>query len=196
MKIIGITGGVGAGKSAILSYLKENHGAVIMEADKVGHLVMEPGESCYAKILQVFGKEILREDETIDRGKLGAIVFQDIELLQRLNEIVHPAVKQKILSELTKEQEKKEKKLFIIEAALLLEDHYDEICDEIWYIHTDAAIRAERLRASRGYDEEKIAGIMANQKTPEEFRFGCQIMIDNSGEFADTCRQIDKQLGR
>ena len=83
-----------------------------------------------------------------------------------------------------------------MEAALLIEDHYDVICDEMWYIHTDADIRAKRLKETRGYDDEKIAGIMANQKSPEEFRSACQAVIDNSGDLAYTYEQIDKQLGR
>ena len=78
----------------------------------------------------------------------------------------------------------------------LLEDHYDVICDELWYIHTDENVRAMRLKESRGYDDEKIASICANQKSPEEFRSACQVTIDNSGDLADTYRQIDEQLGR
>lgn len=195
MKIIGITGGVGAGKSEILRYLREKHGAVIIEADKVGHFVMEPGQTCYEQITAYFGNGILSPDGTIDRGKLGKIVFSDAERLEKLNSIVHPAVKQYILAEIKKEKQQGTE-IYVIEAALLLEDHYDEICDELWYIHTEAQVRKERLKRSRGYDDEKIAGIMANQKSPEEFKRACQAVIDNSGEFTETCRQIDRQLGR
>ena len=83
-----------------------------------------------------------------------------------------------------------------MEAALLIEDHYDVICDELWYIHTDEQVRAERLKESRGYDDEKIESIMANQKSPEEFKKACQVVIDNSGCFVCTQEQIDRQLGR
>ena len=83
-----------------------------------------------------------------------------------------------------------------MEAALLIEDHYDVICDEMWYIHTDASVRAERLKETRGYDDEKITSICANQKSPEEFRSACQVVIDNSGDLAGTQKQIDEQLGR
>lgn len=196
MKIIGITGGVGAGKSEILRYLQEKHGAVIIEADKVGHFVMEPGQTCYEQIKAYFGSEILSPDGTIDRGKLGKIVFSDAERLEKLNSIVHPAVKQCILAEIEKEKQCQSTEIYVIEAALLLEDHYDEVCDEVWYIHTEAQVRKERLKRSRGYDDEKIAGIMANQKSPEEFKRACQAVIDNSGDLTETCRQIDRQLGR
>jgi dephospho-CoA kinase len=195
MKIIGITGGVGAGKSAILAYLKEQHGAIVIEADKVGHLLMAPGGACYEKIIEAFGDGLIKEDQTIDRGKLGAIVFADEKRLECLNQIVHPEVKQWIRNEIKKERIKGETELFVIEAALLIEDHYDEICDELWYIHTSEEIRRKRLKESRGYSEEKIAGIMANQLSPEQFQAACQVVIDNSGMVEDTYRQIDKQLG-
>ena len=196
MKVIGITGGVGAGKSEILRYLKEKHGARVIEADKVGHLLMEPGGACYYSIVEKFGSSILNGDQTINRGKLGKIVFADTALLDALNKIIHPKVKSYIVSEIAKEKAYHRTNLFVVEAALLIEDHYDVICDELWYIHTDAQVRAKRLKETRGYDEQKIADIMANQKSPEEFSSACQVVIDNSGELAYTCEQIDRQLGR
>ena len=100
MKVIGITGGVGAGKSAILKYLKEKHGAMVIEADKVGHLLMEPGGACYYSIVEKFGSSILNGDQTINRSKLGKIVFADESLLSELNKIIHPRVKSHIVSEI------------------------------------------------------------------------------------------------
>lgn len=196
MKVIGITGGVGAGKSEILRYLKEKYSAMVVEADKVGHFLMEPGGACYYSIVEKFGSSILNADQTINRGKLGKIVFADPALLEALNKIIHPRVKSHIVSEIAKERAYHRTEYFVVEAALLLEDHYDVICDELWYIHTDEAVREKRLKETRGYDDEKIAGIMANQKSPEEFRSACQIVIDNSGDLTDTYRQIDEQLGR
>ena len=196
MKVIGITGGVGAGKSEILKYLKEKHHAMVVEADKVGHLLMEPGGACYYSIVEKFGSSILNGDQTINRGKLAKIVFADAALLEALNKIIHPRVKAHIVSEIAKERAYHRTEFFVIEAALLLEDHYDVICDEIWYIDTDMEIRAKRLKETRGYDDEKIAGIMANQKSPEEFRMACQAVIDNSGSLTETFAQIDRQLGR
>ena len=196
MKVIGITGGVGAGKSEILKYLKEKYGAIVIEADKVGHLLMEPGGACYYSIVEKFGSSVLNGDQTINRGKLGKIVFADEGLLAELNKIIHPRVKSHIVSEIAKERAYHITNYFVVEAALLIEDHYDVICDEMWYIHTDASVRAERLKETRGYDDEKIASICANQKSPEEFRSACQVVIDNSGDLAGTQKQIDEQLGR
>ena len=195
MKVIGITGGVGAGKSEILKYLKEKYKAVVIEADKVGHLLMEPGGACYYSIVEKFGSSILNGDQTINRTKLGKVVFADEALLKELNKIIHPRVKSHIVSEIAKERAYHRTNYFVVEAALLIEDHYDVVCDELWYIHTEESVRAKRLKEARGYDDEKIASICANQKSPEEFRSACQVEIDNSGNLADTCRQIDEQLG-
>ena len=196
MKVIGITGGVGAGKSEILKYLKEKHGAMVVEADKVGHLLMEPGGACYYSIVEKFGSSVLNGDQTINRAKLGKIVFSDETLLGELNKIIHPRVKSHIVSEIAKERAYHRTDLFVVEAALLIEDHYDVVCDELWYIHTDEEVRGKRLKEARGYDDEKIASICANQKSPAEFRSACQVVIDNSGDLADTYRQIEEQLGR
>ena len=196
MKVIGITGGVGAGKSEILKYLKEKYKAVVIEADKVGHLLMEPGGACYYSIVEKFGSSILNGDQTINRTKLGKVVFADEALLKELNKIIHPRVKSHIVSEIAKERAYHRTNYFVVEAALLIEDHYDVVCDELWYIHTEESVRAKRLKEARGYDDEKIASICANQKSPEEFRSACQVVVDNSGDLADTYRQIEEQLGR
>ena len=97
-KIIGVTGGVGAGKSTVLAWLKEKYQARVIEADQVGHEVMKPGTEAYQRILEEFGPSVLLEDGRIDRACLGAIVFSDKEKLQKLNNIIHPAVKQEILA--------------------------------------------------------------------------------------------------
>lgn len=203
MKILGITGGVGAGKSTILSYLHERYGVRVILADAVGHMLQEPGQECYKKIVELFGTEILCETGTaakthelpIDRQKLGALVYADRKALEKLNQLVHPAVKEYIVAELCRERCKAEAPFVVIEAALLLEDGYDQICDEIWYIYTDEQTRRQRLAVSRGYSFEKIENIMKNQMQDQEFRHRCDLTIDNSGDFMEkTCEQIDKGL--
>ncbi|MCD7885933.1 MAG: dephospho-CoA kinase [Lachnospiraceae bacterium] len=197
-RILGVTGGVGAGKSTVLSYLKNHYGAYLLEADRIGHQVQQPGEPCYERIVAAFGDEILKEDGTIDRGRLGTIVYADREKMTRLNQIVHPAVKERIRSEIdriSRENAENPFVLFVIEAALLLEDHYDEICDEVWYIYADEQTREERLMQSRGYSREKVRQIFFNQMSEEEFRRRCPVVIDNSGgDLNDTCVQIDQAL--
>ena len=193
MKIIGITGGVGSGKSRVLSYMEEQFDAVICQADHVAWELQKPVQGCYLQILKHFGREILNDDETIDRKKLGQIVFNDNEELLVLNAIMHPAVKEEIRNRICNARENGSE-YFIIEAALLLEDNYKQICDELWYIYTDENTRRLRLKESRAYSDEKIDAIMASQLSEEIFRKECQIVIDNSGDFEDTCYQIDEAM--
>lgn len=195
MKIIGITGGIGSGKSRVLTYLKEAFSAVICQADHVAHILQEPKGACYEEIRAYFGDDILNEDKTIDRAKLGQIVFADNAKLLQLNRIVHPAVKEYISRQIQIEKEAGTS-YFVLEAALLLEEHYEQICDEIWYIYCDEKTRRQRLVASRQYSNEKIDAIMASQLSEADFRKGCQIVIDNSGNFEDTCYQIDREISR
>ena len=193
MKIIGITGGVGSGKSRVLSYMEEQFKAIICQADHVAWELQTPGQRCYLQIVEHFGRVILQDDETIDRKKLGQIVFNDNEALLVLNAIMHPAVKEEILIRICNAHENG-CKYFIIEAALLLEDNYKQICDELWYIYTDENTRRLRLKESRQYTDEKIDAIIASQLSEEIFRKECQIVIDNCGDFEDTCYQIDEAM--
>ena len=195
IKILGITGGVGAGKSTILSYLAQQYGARVIELDKAAHLCMQPGTSCYEQIVDRFGKKILKEDGSIDRPVLSRIVFADRQEVEALNHMVHPAVKAYIRKEIRKERESGKVPFVVLEAALLLEDHYDEICDEIWYVYVEEETRIRRLQSSRGYTPEKTRAVLKNQKSDEEFRLYCQFVIDNSSEIVqNTFEQIDRGL--
>ena len=193
MKVIGVTGGVGAGKSEILNYIADNWNATVVEADEVGYLVMKPGKSCFAPIVELFGPGILQEDGTLDRTRIAQMVFEDKKLLEKLNAIVHPAVKKYIRKAIQREEEN-ETDFFIVEAALLIEDKYDEICDELWYIYADEETRTERLMKNRGYSEEKVKSIFANQLSEDEFSDHCDFEIDNSGDFEDTKEQIMQRM--
>ncbi len=190
MKVIGITGGVGTGKSEVLKYLEGKHGAVICQADLVARNLEKKNTICYRQIVEHFGDGILQENGRLDREKLAKVVFSDEEERKTLNAIVHPAVKKRILT-LIKEQEKKGTELFVLEAALLLEDHYDEVCDETWYIYAEDSVRRKRLKLSRGYGDERIDGIFRSQKTRDEFLNKCDRAVDNSRSFDDTCAQLE-----
>lgn len=190
MKILGITGGVGAGKSTVLSYLEKQYGARVIQADRVAFELQQPGNKCFDDIVGRFGSGILKPEGCIDRGKLAAVVFTDEEKLSALNRLVHPAVKAWIIREIEREKSCKKSPFLVIEAALLLEDHYDEICDEIWYIYTDPAVRSRRLAESRGYSEEKIRQIMKNQLSDGEYRKKCKFVIDNSSDFVENTYEI------
>lgn len=195
MIIIGITGGAGAGKSVILDYLQEKYHCAVIQADQVGHQVMKKGQSCYLSVCKLFGNEVLNEEGELDRRKIGATVFSNPKLLQSLNQIIHPAVKQEIEGFL-ESQKKAGATCAVIEAALLLEEQYDKICHELWYIHASEETRKQRLQSTRGYTEEKIEALFRRQLSEEEFRRGCQVTIENEGPKQDTYRQIDKRMQR
>ena len=144
MITIGITGGVGAGKSTVLDFLEEKYQAYVMKADEIGHLVMEPVQSCYEPVIALFGRQIIKNDKTIDRRQVSDVVFSHPELLEKLNQIIHPAVKQYIREQLAVKKQQGQK-ICVVEAALLLEDHYQEFCDTIWYIHTDEEIECSNI---------------------------------------------------
>ena len=193
MEIIGITGGVGAGKSTVLDHLEKQYNACVLQADKIGHLVMEPGGICYGQVIALFGKQIIKNDKTIDRKMVSDVVFAHEEMRQKLDDIIHPAVKSYILDKI-EEQKKAGCTLMIVEAALLLEDHYQEFCDTIWYIHTDQEIRIERLMSSRGYTREKAENIIARQATEGFFREHADYIIQNNGDLDETWRQIEEGI--
>lgn len=195
MRTIGITGGVGAGKSQILSYLQTHTNCCILIADQIAHDLEEPGGKCYGQIVTLLGQEILRPDGGIDKAKMAAKIFADKELLTQVNGIIHPAVKESVLEVIAGEREAGIHDYLFLEAALLIEDGYKQIVDEMWYIHTDESIRRKRLKASRGYTDEKIDGIMEGQLPEEEFYRHCSVVIDNSGTLESACRQIDEKLG-
>lgn len=195
MRFIGITGGVGAGKSAILSYLAQKPGTRVMLADEIARDLMEPGTECYEKIREVFrGEDIFLPEGGLDRGKLAAVIFSDEAQRRRMNDIVHPAVKQYVRRQNETERERGVLKLLILEAALLIEEHYDEICDELWYIYTSEENREQRLMESRGYSREKVYRIFASQLGEEDYRSHCKVTIDNNGTVAQTFTQIDEAL--
>lgn len=196
MVILGITGGVGSGKSRVLYDLKENYNAYIIEADKLAHKLMEPGKEIYNEIVKQFGKDILVEEAPyeIDRKKLGEIVFHDKEKLRLLDGISHPIVKKTIQDEISLAKENGTISLFVIEAALLIQDGYDQICDEIWYIYVDREERIKRLMESRGYTREKCISMFESQASDEYYRKYANFTINNQSDYENSSKQLNARL--
>lgn len=194
-KIIGITGGVGAGKSTVLSYIQSKCRCRIIFSDDVGNDIKLKGRPCYEPIVSLLSDDILGDDLEIDKKKMAAKIFANKDLLQKVNDIIHPAVNSYIKGEIEKEKKSNELEYLFIEAALLIENGYDKIVDELWYIYASEEVRRQRLRASRNYSDEKIDDIFKGQLKDEEFRKFADFVIDNSGDAKDTERQIDSKLG-
>ena len=195
MKTIGITGGVGAGKSKILAYIQTHCNCRILLADEVAHKVREPGNPCYNALVRLLGTDTLEEDGQINRQKMAAKIFADHKLLEAINAVIHPAVKAYILQEIEAEREAGKIDAFFVEAALLIEEGYGELLDELWYIFAQKEVRRKRLIQDRGYSEEKVEQIFASQLSEEEFRCHCKVVIDNSADLGDTapaCRHFHR----
>ena len=193
MKVLGITGGVGSGKSQVLEHLQKEFGATVCQLDQVAKELQKKGQPCYDQIVEAFGAGILEEQGELDRGKLAQVVFQNPEKLQKLNEIVHPEVKHWVQQDIA-QKKNSGCPLYVIEAALMPGAGYDQICQEMWYIYAAEAVRRQRLKQSRGYSEEKITSMIQAQPTEEAFRQISQVVIENSGSFEDTKKQIGELL--
>lgn len=193
MKKIGITGGVGCGKSAVMEYIYANYDAVTIRADEVGRKLMEPDAPCFDSVVALFGPRILRNDGTLDRAKIAEEVFADEQKRKALDDIIHPAVRTYITDAMALAAQAGHK-WFFLEAALLIEEDYRAILDELWYIYAEQSVRRKRLAASRGYSAEKIDSIMKSQLSEEAFRGACDFEIDNSGDFRETAAAIDRKM--
>ena len=188
-KIIGITGGVGAGKSTVLTVLREDFGARVILADLVAHDLMEPGKEGLARVVEALGDSFLLPDGSVDRKALAEIIFRDASALETMNRIIHPMVWDTI----TKDALSCEEKLVIVEAAVF-DTAPQGLFDEMWYVYTTKENRILRLMESRGYTKEKCENIIAKQDTEEMYRSRCQRLIDNNGTAEDTKVQIEEIL--
>lgn len=196
-RIIGITGGVGCGKSTVLNTLREEYGAEVIEADAVARALMEPGQSAYKAVVQTFGREILSEESgaaaeacgtPIDRAKLAAIVFADPGKRELLNSLTHPAVEQEVRRRI----QESAAEIIVYESAIPAEAKMRALCGEIWYVYAPQEVRIRRLMASRGYSREKCLSVMASQLSEKAFRELADHVIDNGGTTEETAAQIRK----
>ena len=191
MKFIGITGGIGAGKSTVLSLLKENFNCKVVLADEVAAQLMTKGHKCFDEVVALnWPTSILDETGEIDRPLMAKYMFADDELLSGVNSIVHPAVEKEVLNEVEEEKEKHNIEYFFLEAALLIECGYGKLVDEMWYIYASPQVREKRLIESRGYSKERIENTIKAQRSDESFREHCDHVIDNSGTKEETLSQL------
>jgi len=191
--VIGITGGIGSGKSVVTSLLRDKFDAAVIDTDTIGHEVMEIGKSAYKKVVEIFGNKVIAEDGSIDRKKLGSLVFDNRELLSKLNNIIHPAVEAEVDKRIAEFTQKKYKYI-ALETALLIKVGYNRKCDKVWFVYADKDIRLKRLYDNRGIGKEKAGKIFESQNTEEEFRQIADDVIDNSGSEAETEIQIKNIL--
>ncbi len=193
MKVIGITGGVGSGKSVIMNLLKEEYHAYLLFSDNVAHELMQVGGVNYKQIIDIF-PEVKEENGSINRQKLGAIVFHDEKKLQKLNEITHPNVIEELKNRIKQVKEENKYSFIALEAALLIEDEYTSLYDELWYVYADREVRIKRLEQGRGYTREKSISMIESQRPEKDFLEKCDKKIDNSFSLDMTKKELKSLL--
>ncbi len=190
--VIGLTGGVGSGKSRLAAFAVRNYQIRLIIADDVGRELMEPGKRLYDALLSEFGRKILAKDGSLDKKKLSEICFKEPGGQAKLNQIEHPVIREEILKKIARTR----LPFVLLEAALLEEGELTGDCDEILYVHTDREVRIARLMSSRGYSREKCEKIIALQYSEKEFRCIATAETDNSGEFKTAKDALAAQFDR
>ena len=193
MKVIGITGGVGAGKSTVVGILQRNYTIEYLHCDAIAHELMERGGSAHEELLALFGEDLVNADGTLNRSKLYERAFLG-DRVEELNACVHPKVRIYVEDRIASLREEEFDGMVLIEAALLIEAGYKEICDELWYIHAPADIRRARLKANRGYSDERVDSIMAEQATEELFFSSSDFVLYNDSSQEDCEAHILSQV--
>lgn len=192
--VIGLTGGVGSGKSTVTDILEKRYGFLILKADDIAKELELPGGAVYKRLIAEFGRAVLEEpdraDSPIDKAKFAALIYSDREALAVVNAIVHPAVWQYIRDRISEEGSGRS---IAVESALP-DESFEDICDTVWYIYVGNETRIERLMASRGYTREKCISIIESQRSDREFEDMADYIIDNSGPEEQTAGQIEELL--
>lgn len=166
MRVIGLTGGIGTGKSTVSQFLTEL-GAVVLDADKIGHEAFAPGSPTYSEVVATFGRDILTPQGQINRKKLGSVVFDSPGALARLNQIIHPWLYETLKSRLEGLREQKTK-VAVIEAALLIEAGWLPLVDEVWVTVASRDAVLKRIKGREGLSENEITARIQSQLPAEE----------------------------
>jgi dephospho-CoA kinase len=189
MKIIGLTGGIGSGKSTVASILK-NLGAVIIDSDKVGHEMLNRGTPGWYEVIDAFGQDILSPQGTINRQRLAQIVFNNPEALRKLNQIVHPKIEHEVQSRLKKFQEQGIDAV-VIEAALISEAPWSSQAEQIWVVKSPKEITLSRLKERGMSESESLARIASQYPAEEHVKHGL-ITVKNDGTVEDLKVKVEK----
>jgi dephospho-CoA kinase len=193
LKLIGLTGGAGSGKSTVARMFRDL-GAAIVDADEASHAVYAPGSPGFDAVAAAFGPEYVREGQ-IDRVRLGELVFHDDVARRRLNAIVHPLVRQWMVDR-TAEAVDKGAEVVIHDVPLLFENGLESLYSDVVVVYVPAKLQLRRLVNGRGLSEDRALAIIAAQMPIEEKRVRAQHVIDNSGARRETLRQVKEAWAR
>ncbi len=191
MKVIGVTGGIGCGKSAVVNYLREL-GAQTLDADFTAREVVEPGNPALQEIIYEFGNNVVTTSGHLDRTKLGNIVFNKKEKLDILNGIMHKYIVEHIISAIEREKQAGKTKVFVIEAAIPLEHGFLDMADQIWTVVCDEEIRINRIIQRNGISREKALSIINSQLSVKQYIELSNVVIENNGSLEQLKVLVDK----
>lgn len=192
--LIGVTGNIACGKSTVLARLAER-GAETIDADRVVHALMEPGEAVWSAIRETFGPSVIAADGRIDRRALGAIVFADRAELARLEGLTHPAVRARIVAQVA-DAARRGVAVVVVDAIKLYEGGLADQCDDTWVVTCDPAQQLARLIARNGFSEAEAQQRIAAQPPQAEKIARANVVIDNSGTLEETRSQVDEAWQR
>ncbi|MGH8065632.1 MAG: dephospho-CoA kinase [Candidatus Entotheonellia bacterium] len=182
--VIGLTGGIGAGKSTVTQMLEEL-GAAVIDADKVGHQIYLPDLPAWREIVATFGQEVLNADRTINRQALGKIVFADPEALRTLNRIVHPKMFDRMAELIAELRARGGMKAIVVEAAVLIEANWMPLVDQVWVVMASEAVVVDRLAKRRNLSPEQVRTRIAAQLSNDERLKHAHVVIHNDGSLAE-----------
>lgn len=204
MKIIGLTGGIGSGKSTVTDYLTER-GYHVLDADKIAREIVLPGSEMLIRLTAAFGDEIISEDGSLNRKKLASIVFADPEKKKTLDDLMHTEILELIHERIHRYREEAESvaakgdsgnryRVIFIDAPLLFETGLDKSVSEAWVIDADEETRIKRIMERDGLGREEILSRINNQMARDEKNRRADVILDNTGNQESLYRQIDMLL--
>jgi dephospho-CoA kinase len=191
MLIVALTGGIASGKSVVAKIL-EDLGCYIHHADKIAHDLMEPEKPAWKKIVAHFGKKILEENKTINRSRLGKIVFSDAKERRFLNELMHPLVFEKKKGVITRLEKEGHYNIFVSEAALTIEAGFADFFDKIIMTYCKKEDQIKRLMERDGISRKQAVTLMKSQMQPQEKLKYADYIIDSSGSLQSTVEQTER----
>ena len=192
MRLIGLTGGIASGKSTVADRLAAK-GAVIIDADRVAREIVEPGEDAYREIVAEWGPEVLREDGGIDRAKLGAIIFADARARQKLNQMTHGRVRERMLERAeTLRKSASPPPAAILDIPLLFENRLEKMVEETWVVYLDPHHQLDRLMRRNGFTREEAEQRIASQLPLSKKAQLATRIIDNNGDLDGLAAEVDK----
>lgn len=192
MKVLGLTGGIATGKSTVSNHLRQQ-GRLIIDADQVARDIVRPGTVGLSQVVKAFGKNILTDNGELDRGRLAKLVFSSKKARQQLNDILQPLIRQQIVTMLDKYRQQ-QVPLVVLDAPLLIEEHYQPLCDYIMVVTTKRSVQLARLM-----QRNQLTSLQAQQRIDSQLALTekikqADVVIDNNGTMAETWQQVDRWL--